>query len=121
MVSASRHHNISMMLQFSAIFGTTGAIAQTIVPSDTVWERLGVAGLLIAGAFFMLRYFMSVVEKKDDQLKSNSDALIEHIRRGYETQAQTNTALHQLGETIRANTMVLQQHLARDQRDRGIP
>ena len=94
-----------MALTASAIAGTGAAIAQTMMPEVPSVERLGVAGLLVLGAYFMLRYFMGVVERKDALIKemmdSNTTRLVEHIEAGYEVQREIKDALNSLASAVR--------------------
>jgi hypothetical protein len=104
-------------LKLSAAIGTFAAIAQTALPNggtefEHIWERLGVAGLLVAGAYFMIRYFMGVVSAKDQQIHTlfeehraeanrNTAMLIQHLEKGYEVQRHTAAAVQELTVVVR--------------------
>jgi isochorismate hydrolase len=105
-------------LMLSLVTGSTATVlAQELASADPFVERLGVAGLLVMAAFFMLRYFMGVVDKKDQQikelvenqqesLKDNSDKLVAHIQVGYTVQQKTADALNELTRAIREGKLV---------------
>jgi len=108
--------NIMLSLT-SASIATVLTQSSPTFGSDPFVERLGVAGMLVLAAFFMLRYFMGVVEKKDEQinelvkrqqekLEENSQALIQHIQLGYNVQQKTTDALYELTNAIRQGKFV---------------
>lgn len=48
--------------------------------SASVLERLGVAGILVVAAYFMLRYFMSQIDKKEKQIEAVTQQFIDVAR-----------------------------------------
>lgn len=58
----------------STVVGTVGVFAQTFTPEATgLAERLGTAGLLVAAAALMLKYFMGQNDKKDARIEKLMD------------------------------------------------
>lgn len=54
------------------------AVAATTPPAtaaDAI-ERLGVAGILAVAAYFLIRYFMSIIEKKELRLNDVTDRFL---------------------------------------------
>jgi hypothetical protein len=98
-----------VFLTTSAILGTTGGylFAQTVVPAapDTAFfsfEKFGVAGFLLAGAWFMIRYFMGELAKKDTQIQNNTEVLVDELRSCSESRQQLALALQELKDEIRS-------------------
>lgn len=58
--------------------------------SAAVLERLGVAGILVVAAYFVIRYFMGVVAKKDEALAALTERFISVTER-FATATEANT------------------------------
>jgi len=57
-------------------FATTAVVAQAVTPTlepGATVERLGVAAILVVAAYALVRYFMTVVDKKDAQLQAATE------------------------------------------------
>lgn len=94
-----------MDLGLSATAGSLGVFAQTLIDPGSLLERLGTAGLLVAAAYWLVRYFIGQIEKKDAEARADRQedrkeikALIE---RGFEVHGRTASALRELSEAIR--------------------
>lgn len=96
-----------LILTTSAILGSTGGylFAQSAVPTDPTmpflsFEKFGVAGLMLAGAWFMLRYFMAELAKKDGQLSDLHSKMLEEIRECAAAKSALASALSELKDEI---------------------
>lgn len=95
-------------------------IAEVIIPpaSDGWMEKLGVLGIVVAGSYYLMRYFMDTLSKKDELIRQMNEAstsrLDAAIRDGHdakmkiaeaqirnaEAQLQIASAVHQLAKSI---------------------
>jgi hypothetical protein len=95
------------LLATSSILGTAGVFAQTLTdaPESSMIEKLGTAGLLVSGAFFLVRYFIGELAKKDQYIermtKDNTDALLKELAAAHNSREQLAVALRELTDTIR--------------------
>lgn len=99
--------NHKVFLTASAILGTTGGylMAQDAGPpmpdpSFFSFEKFGVAGLMIGGAWFMLRYFMAELAKKDEQLSDLHEKMLEELQQCAASKAALAAALNELKDEI---------------------
>ena len=67
-----------------------------------VLERLGVASILVIAAVFMLRYFMSQLEKKDTRVSELTDRFLVATREQTSVISQNTDALRELKDAVRA-------------------
>jgi len=83
----------------------------TLDPSTSgVWERLGVAGILVVASYFLLRYFIGELARKDDRLNEMGQQFIDTMkefgdlaREAHRQQSETTMALRELKDFIGNN------------------
>lgn len=86
--------------------------AQIAPPLDVRIEQLGVAGFLVMAAYFMLKYFMSEIGKKDVQIqllvtqqqavaKENLTLILTELRENHAVKAQLVIALNDLTASVK--------------------
>lgn len=66
-----------------------------------LWERLGVAGILVVAAVFMLRYFMAELSKKDVRLADLTDRFLKSTEQQTAALTQNTEALRELKDAVR--------------------
>lgn len=72
-----------------------------------VWERLGVAGILVVAAFFLLRYFMAQLEKKEIRNLELTDRFMKSTEMMTMALTQSSAALAQSTAALALNTAAL--------------
>lgn len=94
-------------------------LAQVLVPSGEGWiEKLGVLGIVVAGSYYLMKYFMDTLAKKDELIRqmneSSTTRLDAAIRDGHdakmriaeaqirnaESQLQIANAIQQLAKSV---------------------
>lgn len=94
----------------SVAFG--GMVAQTIAPNDPGWEKLGVLSIVVAGSYFLTKYFMAEISKKDDllrelhKLQSETNErmtaqLVSVVQEGNAVKLKITEALHELTNALK--------------------
>jgi hypothetical protein len=116
--SSSTPHGFLISLGLAGL----GVAAQALpeVGLSEPLEKLGQTGILVAGGYFMLRYFMSKVSEKDELIrkmneemqashKENTNALIAHVREGYAQQERNTNAQTTNTAAVQQLTAAVQQ------------
>jgi methyl-accepting chemotaxis protein len=62
------------------------------------WERLGVAGILVVAGYFLVRYLMAQLDKKDGRLTDVTDRFITATREQTGVIAQVNEEMRRVRE-----------------------
>jgi membrane protein implicated in regulation of membrane protease activity len=87
-------------------------VAQVVMPpSDTWGERLGVAAVLVVAFYFVVRWFMAQMEKKDDVIKEitashikaqaeNTATIVQALHEGHDVKRQMTEAVTRLTGTL---------------------
>jgi hypothetical protein len=65
------------------------------------WERLGVAGILVIAGYFLIRYFMSELAKKDTRLSEVTDRFLAATHQQTVVMVQQTTVMVQFTEVLR--------------------
>lgn len=68
--------------------------------SASIIERLGVAGILVVAAYFLLKYFMSEIAKKDQQLTDQTKQFISTTERFATISERSLTTMENVRESV---------------------
>jgi hypothetical protein len=74
--------------------GGAALIAQTVIDplNPGIVERVGTAGVVVAGAYFIVKYFMAQIEKKDARLDGVQTAYVNAVQAMFTQQIAANAA-----------------------------
>lgn len=69
----------------------TGVLAQQVIDpfNPSLFERMGVTAIVCVAAYYLVKYFMGQIDKKDTQIKDSQAAHIEMLRALHSEQAAT--------------------------------
>jgi hypothetical protein len=96
------------LLALSGVLGTAGVIAQTMpgAGEETLITKFGSMGLIAVGAWFLVRYFMAVIERKDSYIertqKEHTEMLVSELKAAGVSREQLTVALRDLTEMVRS-------------------
>jgi hypothetical protein len=72
-----------------------------------MWERLGVAGIIVVAAYFLLRYFMAQLDKKEGRVSDLTDRFLKATEMQTMALSQSTMALSQSTAALAQSTAAL--------------
>lgn len=83
-------------------------LAQSVVGADSLTEKLGVTGIVVAGSVYLVRFFMNQNTEKDKRIEALTSQILVMTAEGHrhlgavgESQEQVASALRELNITMR--------------------